>query len=37
MRERAERIGAGFMVRSFPGSGTEIGIELQRGMEAVPA
>ncbi len=37
MRERAERIGAGFAVRSAPGEGTEVRIELQRRMEAVPA
>lgn len=37
MRERAERIGAGFSVRSAAGEGTEVRIELQRRMEAMPA
>jgi two-component system, NarL family, nitrate/nitrite sensor histidine kinase NarX len=36
MRERAQRIGAGFRVHSKPGKGTEVRIELQRRHEETP-
>jgi two-component system nitrate/nitrite sensor histidine kinase NarX len=37
MRERAQRIGAGFTVRSQPGKGTEVRVELQRRHEEATA